>query len=113
VTQTKATPSAVEIATPPAPTGEAEAQQDAVLPLVNQLEAEVRRLRDANLLLADTLEQIQAVNQGLVNEMMAVQAEVRAMKEEETVASAPPLKTEPPRVPPLIPLSEAMELESP
>jgi len=106
-------PNAAEVAKPPAPNGEAEEQQDAVLPLMNQLEAEVRRLRDANLLLADTLEQIQAVNQGLVDEMMAVQAEVRAMKEEDGIASAPPLKTEPPRVPPLIPLSEAMESESP
>ena len=36
--------------------------QDTVLPMVNQLESEVRRLQDANEILTDTLQQIQSVN---------------------------------------------------
>ena len=110
-----ATDSVPEILTEITPevTSTAEAQQEKVVPLMNQLESEVRRLREANLLLTDTLEQIQTVNQGLVDEMLSVQEEIRSLKEAEEAASAPPLKKSAPRVSPLIPLSEAQEGEAP
>lgn len=88
-------------------------QQEAVLPLVSQLEGEVRRLRDANLLLTDTLQQIQQVNQGLVNEMRAVQAQIETLKKEEDAAGAPALEQVPRLIPPLIPLSESEEFDAP
>ncbi len=92
---------------------EAVRQEAVVMPVMDKIEEEVRRLRDANLLLTDTLEKIQEVNQGLVNEMLAVQAELRALKEEEGSASAPTLEGKSPRVPPLIPLSEAQGAAAP
>ena len=88
-------------------------QEAVVMPVMDKIEIEVRRLREANLLLTDTLEKIQEVNQGLVNEMLAVQAELRALKEEEGHAAAPTLKGKSPRVPPLIPLSEAQGASAP
>ena len=88
---------------------EAERQEALVMPLVSRLEAEVRRLREANVLLTDTLLQIQEVNEGLAREMASVQEEIRKRKAEEQHAAAPPLGEAPPQVPPLIPLSEALE----
>lgn len=87
--------------------------QDTVLPMVNQLESEVKRLRDANEVLTDTLQQIQNVNQELLKEMLAVQEELREMKEGREGASAPPLKSSKPRVPPLVPLSQSQEFTAP
>lgn len=98
---------------PPVASEDAIRQEAVVMPVMDKIEDEVRRLRDANLLLTDTLEKIQAVNQGLVNEMLAVQAELRALKEEEEHASAPTLEGDAPRVPPLIPLSEAQGASGP
>lgn len=87
--------------------------QDTVLPLVNQLEAEVRRLRDANEVLTSTLQEIQDVNQALLDEMLAVQAELQEMKEGQEGAAAPPLKPGKRRVPPLVPLSQSQEFSAP
>lgn len=87
--------------------------QDTVLPMVNQLESEVKRLRDANEVLTDTLQQIQNVNQELLKEMLAVQEELREMKEGKEGASAPPLTSSKPRVPPLVPLSQSQEFTAP
>ena len=100
-------PPSVVIIPEPVPVDRAEGQRDAVMPLVTRLESEVRRLREANVLLTDTLLQIQEVNQGLVTEVVSVQAEIRALREEESSAVAPPLEAANPRVSPLIPLSEA------
>ena len=87
--------------------------QDTVLPLVNDLEAEVRRLRSANEVLTDTLQEIQSVNQELLKEMMAVQEELQEMKAGKNGAAAPALQGDKPRVPPLIPLSESQEYGAP
>jgi hypothetical protein len=62
-------------------------------------------------LLTDTLQQIQQVNEGLVKEVLAVQAELESLKAEEKEAAAPPLKAR--GVPPLVPLSEVPEREAP
>jgi hypothetical protein len=86
---------------------------DKVVPMVNQLESEVRRLRDANVILTDTLQQIQQVNQALLDEMLSVQEELRQLKAEQAAASAPPLDPAKPRVPPLVPLSESQESTAP
>lgn len=107
------TKSDVVEAAPSDSSGDAARQEAVVMPVMDKIEDEVRRLRDANLLLTDTLEKIQEVNQGLVNEMLAVQAELRALKEEEGHASAPTLEGNAPRVPPLIPLSEAQGASAP
>ncbi len=104
---------AVEREVPDTPSDDAVRQEAVVMPVMDKIEEEVRRLRDANLLLTDTLEKIQEVNQGLVNEMLAVQAELRALKEEEAHATAPTLEGNAPRVPPLIPLSEAQGASAP
>ncbi len=88
---------------------EAERQEALVMPMVSRLESEVRRLREANVLLTDTLLKIQEVNEGLVKEMLAVQTELRKRREEEAHAAAPSLGVPSLRVPPLIPLSEALE----
>ena len=87
--------------------------QETVLPLVNQLEAEVRRLRDANEVLTSTLQDIQSVNQALLDEMLAVQAELQEMKADQEGAAAPPLKPEKRRAPPLVPLSQSQEYGAP
>ncbi len=87
--------------------------QDTVLPLVNELESEVRRLRSANEVLTDTLQEIQSVNQELLKEMMAVQAELQEMKAGKNGAAAPALQGDKPRVPPLIPLSQSQEYGAP
>jgi hypothetical protein len=87
--------------------------QETVLPLVNELEAEVRRLRDANEILTGTLQEIQDVNQALLDEMLAVQAELQEMKEAQEGAAAPPLKPQKRRVPPLVPLSQSQEYSAP
>ncbi|MBX3180016.1 MAG: hypothetical protein KF886_21915 [Candidatus Hydrogenedentes bacterium] len=92
-------PKAAETPTPPAPEADG-----GVLSTVNHLESEVRRLRETNILLTDTLQQMQQVNQALLEEMLAVQAEVRALKAEKD-AEAPALDPAQPRVPPLVPLS--------
>jgi len=86
---------------------------ETVLPLVNELEAEVRRLRSANEVLTDTLQEIQSVNQELLKEMMAVQEELQEMKAGKNGAAAPALRGDKPRVPPLIPLSESQEYGAP
>jgi hypothetical protein len=106
-------PVTVAVSPAPEPENKAEDQRDAVMPLVTRLESEVRRLRDANVLLTDTLLQIQEVNQGLVAEVISVQAEIRALREEESSAVAPPLEPANPRVSPLIPLSEATAGKTP
>lgn len=85
----------------------------AVLPMMNQLEAEVKRLRDANEILTDTLQQIQGANQELLKEMMAVQEELRELKAGKHGAAAPALEPDKPRVPPLVPLSRSQELNAP
>ncbi len=87
--------------------------QDTVLPLVNELESEVRRLRSANEVLTDTLQEIQNVNQELLKEMMAVQEELQEMKAGKNGAAAPALQGDKPRVPPLIPLSQSQEYGAP
>jgi len=87
--------------------------EDGLVPMVNQLESEVRRLRDANSILTDTLEDIQLVNQELLKEMLSVQAELRALQSERAGAGAPPLGSSPRRVPPLMPLSQAHEVSAP
>jgi len=87
--------------------------QDTVLPLVNELESEVRRLRSANEVLTDTLQEIQNVNQELLKEMMAVQAELQEMKAGKNGAAAPALQGDKPRVPPLVPLSQSQEYGAP
>lgn len=87
--------------------------QETVLPLVNELEAEVRRLRSANEVLTDTLQEIQSVNQELLKEMMAVQEELQEMKAGKNGATAPALQGDKRRVPPLIPLSESQEYGAP
>ena len=111
------TPGPVEVAMPdeeeaPA-TEDTILPQDTVLPLVNQLESEVRRLRDANEILTSTLQEIQDVNQALLDEMLAVQAELQEMKEGQEGAAAPPLKPGKRRVPPLVPLSQSQEFSAP
>lgn len=83
------------------------AGRETVLPLVGHLESEVERLRDANVVLTKTLEEIQQVNQALLEEMLSVQVELRSLKTEKEAAEAPPLDPAHPRVPPLVPLSEA------
>lgn len=90
-----------------------ELPQETVLPLVNQLEAEVRRLRSANEVLTDTLQEIQGVNQELLKEMMVVQAELEDMKAGKNGPAAPTLQGDKPRVPPLVPLSESQEFSAP
>ena len=87
--------------------------QDTVLPLVNDLEAEVRRLRSANEVLTDTLQEIQNVNQELLKEMMAVQEDLQEMKAGRNGGAAPALQGDKPRVPPLIPLSQSQEYGAP
>jgi hypothetical protein len=99
--------------TPPAAAETAGTTEDKVLPMVNQLEAEVRRLRDANGILTGTLEDIQSVNQALLREMLAVQAELQALRAERDAAGAPPLAPARPRTPPLMPLSAAEEAIAP
>ncbi len=85
------------------------AGQENVLPMVNQLETEVRRLRDANAILTGTLEDIQSANQALLAEMLSVQAELQALREEQAAAAAPTLEPSKPRVPPLVPLSQTQD----
>lgn len=92
-----------------APTGE----PGTVMPMMNVLESEVKRLRDANVILTDTLQQIQQVNQELLREMLSVQSELRDMKTEKDAAKAPALDPARRRVPPLVPLSAAEELGAP
>lgn len=96
-----------------APAADTILPQDTVLPLVNELEAEVRRLRDANEILTSTLQEIQDVNQALLDEMLAVQAELQEMKEAQEGAAAPPLKPQKRRAPPLVPLSQSQEYSAP
>lgn len=90
-----------------------EVPQETVLPMMTELEAEVRRLRDTNALLTDTLQEIQGANQALLKEMMSVQEEIRRLKEENTEAAAPALVPEKRRVPPLVPLSRSQEYSAP
>lgn len=84
-----------------------------VIPMVNALEAEVRRLRDANVILTDTLQQIQDVNQELLQEMLSIQGEIHNLRTEKEAAKAPPLDPARSRVPPLVPLSEGQEVGAP
>lgn len=91
---------------------EAMADQEVILPLFDDLEAEVLRLREANSVLTETLQEIQTVNQALLEEMVAVQEELRKLKEEQG-KEAPSLNTEKSRVPPLVPLSESQEYGAP
>lgn len=84
-----------------------------VLPMMNQLEAEVKRLRDANEILTDTLQQIQGANEELLKEMISVQEELRELKAGKHGAAAPALEPDKPRVPPLVPLSRSQERNAP
>jgi len=56
--------------------------EETVLPFFDELETEVLRLREANAVLTDTLEEIQGVNQSLLEEMTAIREELRRIKEE-------------------------------
>ena len=107
------TDEAPEVVDPGAPFEQPALPRETVLPLVNELEAEVRRLRSANEVLTDTLQEIQSVNQELLKEMMAVQEELREMKAGKNGAAAPALEGDKPRVPPLIPLSQSQEHGAP
>lgn len=101
---------------PPSEDGAAAAPKgdpEVVMPMVNALEAEVRRLREANVILTDTLQQIQDVNQELLQEMLSIQGELRDLRAEKEAAEAPPLDPARPRVPPLVPLSEGQEAGAP
>ena len=95
------------------PTDESVRQEATVMPVFTRLESEIERLREANHLLTDTLQQIQKVNEGLVKEIMSMQEDLQTIREDKKRIAAPPLETNLPRVPPLIPLSEAQETASP
>lgn len=86
--------------------------QETIMPLFDALEGEVLRLREANSVLTETLQEIQSVNQALLEEMVAVQEELRKLKEEQG-KEAPTLNSEKKRVPPLVPLSESQEYGAP
>ena len=95
------------------PTEKSVQQEATVMPVFTRLESEIERLREANHLLTDTLQQIQKVNEGLVKEIMSMQEDLQTIREDKDRIAAPPLKSNKPRVPPLIPLSEAQEMASP
>ena len=95
------------------PTPVASPSREAVEPMVNKLESEVERLRQANSILTDTLEEIQHTNRELLGEMLAIQEELRALKAEKEAAAAPALDPSKPRVPPLVPLNDAAQYGAP
>ena len=104
---------APEVATPERSSPEVAPAHATVLPMMNQLEAEVKRLRDANELLTDTLQQIQGANEELLQEMLAIQEELRELKAGKHGAAAPALIPDKSRVPPLVPRSQSREFNAP